>query len=140
MSGSRINETTNSELNAWEDEGGAARTPAGLGGAASMTGTLNQVEWAERIKLQVNAEFDRVAACFRSIAGKQDDSKRADTEGVIAILEDKRAEVMGREQAGYFIRDWQEISDQVRQMIFADSRYQAIKNNRVSQTTTSIGG
>jgi hypothetical protein len=140
MSSSTINEKTNSEINAWEDEGGAARTPPGLTGAASMTGTLNQVEWAERIKLQVNAEFDRVAACFRSIAGKQDDSKRADTEGVIAILEDKRAEVMGREQAGYFIRDWQEISDQVRQMIFEDARYQAIKSNRVAQTTTSIGG
>jgi hypothetical protein len=134
-----INEKTSSEINAWEDEGGAAPTPPGLT-AASMTGTLNQVEWAQRIKLQVNAEFDRVAACFRSIAGKQDDSKRADTEGVIAILEDKRAEVMGRQQAGYFIHDWQEISDQVRQMIFADARYQAIKSNRVAQTTTSIGG
>ena len=88
------------------------------------------MEWAERIKLQVNAEFDRVAASFRSVAGKQNDVKRADTESIIAILEDKRAEVMARHRAGYFIRDWQEISDQVRQMIFKDPRYQAIKNNR----------
>ena len=39
-----------------------------------------------------------------------------DTEAIIAILEEKRAEVMRREQAGYFIRYWQEISGQVRQM------------------------
>jgi hypothetical protein len=56
-----------------------------------------------------------------------------DTEAVIAILEDKRAEVMSREQAGYFIHDWQEISDQVRQMIFHDARYQAITANRVAR-------
>ena len=51
----------------------------------------------------------------------------ADTEAIVAIVEDKRAEVMGRPQAGYFIRNWQEITDQVRQMILNDPRYQAIK-------------
>jgi hypothetical protein len=43
---------------------------------------------------------------------------------------------MSRSQAGYFIRDWQEISDQVRQMIFQDPRYQAIKNHRAIPKTT----
>ena len=37
---------------------------------------------------------------------------------------------MRSERAGYFIHDWQEIGDQVRQMIFADPRYQAIKGRR----------
>ncbi len=64
------------------------------------------------------------------IADRQKGHQRTDTEAIIAILEDKRAEVMRREQAGYFIHDWQEISDQVRQMIFQDARYQAIKSNR----------
>jgi hypothetical protein len=118
------------DIEAWEGEGGA--TPAPLGGRAiSMSGTANQVEWAERIKLQVNDEFDRVARSFRSVAGRQSDAARSATEAIIAILEEKRAEVMRREQAGYFIHDWQEISDQVRQMIFHDARYQAIKSNRL---------
>ena len=95
-----------------------------------MSGTANQVEWAERIKRQANDEFDRVARSFRSVAGKQSDAARADTEAIIAILEEKRAAVMRREEAGYFIHDWQEISDQVRQMIFQDARYQAIRSNR----------
>jgi hypothetical protein len=34
---------------------------------------------------------------------------------------------MAREQAGYFIRDWQELKDQVQQMIARDERYQAIR-------------
>jgi hypothetical protein len=122
----------NTGIEAWEGEGGAAAAPLDVS-APPMSGTAAQVEWAERIRRQVNAEFDRVAASLRSIAGKQDDDKRADKEAVIAILEDKRAQVMSREQAGYFIHDWQEISDQVRQMIFHDARYQAIKSNRAAR-------
>jgi len=117
------------EFETWEDEGGASPAPLGVS-SASMTGTASQLEWARRIRRQVNDEFDRVAAVFRSVARKQSESKRAETEAVIAILEDKRAEVMSRQQAGYFIHDWQEIGDQVRQMIFRDARYQAIKSKR----------
>lgn len=123
-----MNAAIATDISAWEDEGGAAPAVPGMP-AASMSGTVSQVEWAERIKLRVNAEFDRVAACFRSVADKQGDDKRTDTEAIIAILESKRAEVMSEDQAGYFIHDWQEISDQVRQMIFRDIRYQAIKGD-----------
>ena len=120
------------DIETWEGEGGAV--PDSFGDSvASMSGTAAQVEWAERIKRQVNAEFDRVAASFRSVAGKQGDDKRADTEAIIAILEEKRAEVMSREQAGYFIHDWQEISDQVRQMIFHDARYQTSKSKTAAR-------
>jgi hypothetical protein len=124
-----MNRSVAKDLETWEDEGGAAPAPLGVS-SASMTGTASQLEWARRIKRQVNDEFDRVAAVFRSVARRQSESKRAETEAVIAILEDKRAEVMSRQQAGYFIHDWQEIGDQVRQMIFRDARYQAIKSNR----------
>ena len=128
-----MNAAMTPDIGAWEDEGGAASALAGMP-ALSMSGTVSQVEWAERIKLRVNAEFDRVAASFRSVAGKQDDGKRADTEAIIAILESKRAEVMNRDEAGYFIHDWQEISDQVRQMIFRDIRYLAIKARQADAT------
>jgi hypothetical protein len=98
-----------------------------------MAGTPNQVEWAVRIKRKVNAEFDRVAASSRLIANRQSGSQRTDTKAIIAILEDKRVEVMRREQAGYFIHEWQEIGDQVRQMIFQDPRYQAIRGNKAAR-------
>jgi len=119
------------DIDAWEGEGGATRAP--LSPSAASMSTASQVEWAERIKRQVNGEFDRVAASFRSIAYKQADDKRAYTTEVIAILEEKRAEVMSRNDAGYFIHDWQEIGDQVRLMIFRDPRYQAIKSNRAAR-------
>ena len=119
-------------LLAWENEGGGPISPPRweLMGRPTLLGTANQIEWAESIRAQVNAEFDRVAASFRSIAERQGDDKRTDTEAVIAILEDKRAEVMSKEEAGYFIHDWQEIRDQVRQMIFHDARYQVLKAKR----------
>ncbi len=117
------------ELEAWEGEGGAVLFPL-LPSQVQISGTVNQVEWANRIRLNVNAEFDRVAASFRLIAGKQMDGKRADTDAIVAILEEKRAAVMSRDQAGYFIHDWQEINDQVRQMISRDPRFQKIKSRR----------
>jgi hypothetical protein len=127
-----MNNSLSSDIQAWEGEGGATSGLPPLG-AGLMSGTANQVEWAQRIKRRVNDEFDRMAASFRLIANRQTDIQRSDTEAVIAILEDKRAEVMCREQAGYFIHDWQEIGDQVRQMIFHDPRYQAIRGNRAAR-------
>jgi hypothetical protein len=97
---------------------------------AESSGTSTQVEWATLIKQRVAAEFDRVAAAFREVAGNQDVRRRARTESVLMILEEKRAAVMANDQAGYFIRDWQEINDQVRQMIFHDPRYQATMIHR----------
>jgi uncharacterized protein YheU (UPF0270 family) len=100
-----------------------------------MTGTPSQTEWAERIKATVGNEFDRVAASFRSVAEKQTQNKRTDTQAIISILEEKRAEVMARDQAGYFIQVWQEISDQVQRMIQADPRYKAIRLKANSNLT-----
>ena len=118
--------TTSTQIQRWDYEGGAQPEPRDTVPAA-LTGTTSQVEWAARIRCLVDAEFDRVAACFREIASKQSTGGQADTTAVLAILENKRAEVMSREQAGYYIHDWQDISDQVRQMIFHDPRYPAIR-------------
>jgi hypothetical protein len=52
---------------------------------------------------------------------------------VIAILEEKRGEVMARREAGYFIHDWQELNDQVRRLIGLDPRFQAIQARKKAQ-------
>ena len=131
-------------IEAWEGEGGGLRQTAEervaprfviargspVAAEKKMIGTANQVDWAERIKRQVSAEFDRVSKALESVANKQAGQKRMETLSVIAILEEKWTEVMSKDQAGYFIREWQELRDQVRQMITQDSRYQAIRANR----------
>ena len=96
----------------------------------TLTGSEAQQEWAVRIRLLVDQEFDRVAAAFRAVGSKQDPIRRAETDSILAILEDKRAEVMGMDRAGYFIQEWQELRDQVRRLIVNDPRYQAIKADR----------
>ena len=110
----------------WEGEGGSLNETS----EKAMTGTVNQFEWAKQIKTQVSAEFDRVKMALEAAAGKQSGQDRLDTQTMIAILEDKRAEVMAHEEAGYFIHDWQELRDQVRQMIMKDNRYMAIEAGR----------
>jgi len=92
-----------------------------------MTGTANQIEWAEQIRARVALEFDRVAKALEAAAGNQTEPDRTSTRAVIEILEDKRAEVMAKDQAGYFIVEWQELRDQVRQLIARDARYQGIR-------------
>src|SRR3954465_6418216 len=102
--------------------------------AGGLSGTENQVAWAEEIRVQVNAEFDRVAKAFASVAATQTGPNQIDSIAVIAILEEKRAEVMSNDSAGYFINKWQDLSDQVRQLIASDSRYQAIKAGKAART------
>lgn len=118
--------TMSAAINTWEDEGGAPPP------STTLKGTAAQVEWAERIQRTVGAEFDRVAAAFRSVALKQDAAKRANTEAILAVLAEKRVEVMSIDSAGSFIRDWQEIGDQVRALISSDPRFEAIRGNRTT--------
>jgi hypothetical protein len=97
-----------------------------------MTGTPNQIEWAEEIKPRVGAEFDRVAKAFEVVALHQKPAARAQTEATIALLREKQKEVMAREDAGYFIKEWQELTDQVRQMLWRDPRYQELRSQRLT--------
>jgi hypothetical protein len=63
---------------------------------------------------------------------------RKDTQAVIVVLKEKRTEVRTKNQAaGYFIRVWRELRDQVRKMIGQDSSYQAIK---AKESETLSGG
>ena len=115
------------QLEAWEGEGGAPEGPERT--RSLLTGgSASQIEWALRIRHQINQEFDRVVAAFRLVANRQKGQRRTDTVTIIDILEEKRLAVLRNEEAGYFIRRWQEIGDQVRQLIFEDARYQAIKS------------
>jgi hypothetical protein len=97
-----------------------------------MTGTAGQIEWAVEIRTRANAEFDRVALALREVARTQTETDRIDTADILAILEDKRAEVMANDRAGYFIVEWQEMRDQVRQLLGKDPRYEVIKSRKGS--------
>ena len=134
-------------IEAWEGEGGGLRQSAeervalrlafARGGSIAaekkMIVTANQVDSTERIKRQVSADFDRVAKALESAMSKQADPKSGQTLTAIAVLGDKRAEVIANDHAGYFIHEWQELRDQVWQMITQSSRYQAIRANRVAR-------
>jgi len=125
----------------WESEGGAraqseagfSLTPPLAGVRNALTGTVNQIDWAEQIKERVGKDFDRVANAMKSVAAKQVEGDRSDTQELIAILKEIRAGVIAKDRAGYFIHDWQEPGDQVRQMIVKDPRYEAIKTRQTAR-------
>jgi hypothetical protein len=122
--------TMDEDIASWEDEGGATSPVTTDVSTEGMSGTQNQVEWAEQIRLRVDKEFDRVSAAIASRAAGRSKDKQAEAELVLTILESKREAVMRRRAAGYFIHDWQEIDDQVRRMILTDECYVALKANR----------
>lgn len=93
----------------------------------ALTGTASQIEWALLIRVQVEAEFTRVARAFSGVAGGQSEPGLA----ILAVLEEIRKEVMARDSAGYFIKDWQELDGRVRRLIFDDPRYKLIRPDRV---------
>ena len=124
-------------IQSWEAEGGASAPLAHMRRPA-LKGSVAQVHWAEEIRRRVDAEFDRVTAVFTSIAERQHDpARRSDTYAIIAIVQQKRDEVLARDQAGYFIHDWQEINDQVRQMIFRDERFDALRKTRPARAESN---
>ena len=103
-----------------------------------LTGTPNQIEWAEQIRLTVAQEFDRVAKVFQAQISIQTGQKQAETRTIIAILDQKRAETLSIPSAGYFIREWRDLNDQVRQMIAKDPRYLFIRDQRVARRRAAI--
>jgi hypothetical protein len=90
-----------------------------------MTGTEAQIEWAGRIRMQLDQEFDRVAtALSRTAAASQ---KAEAIPDLLAILEEKRKEILSNDRAGYFIQTWQEPAGRIRTLILADPRYAEIR-------------
>jgi hypothetical protein len=111
----------------WEDEGGfspMAELP--------LIGTVNQIEWAERIRCNVFIEFDRVAKALVLTAEKRTGQRQRNAQLALAILLDKRNDVMAKDRAGYFILGWQELEGKVRQMITEDPRYAVIRASRLA--------
>ncbi len=109
-----------------------------LHGEATLTGTPSQVEWAEQIRPRVAQEFDRVAKVFHARMAVQTGQTQSETRTILAIIEQKRAETLSIPAAGYYIREWQELNDQVRQMIAKDPRYLVIKDQRVKRRRAAI--
>lgn len=97
----------------------------------SWFGTENQIQWADKIRQTVSEEFDRVLKALQDVALRQTELDRQDTRAMIGILEEKRTQVLGHTGAGYFIKNWQELTDQVRKLLRDDPRYEAIKRAKL---------
>ena len=140
-----MKQLTTDALGEWESEGGApaqsgpgfSLAPPTDAATKALTGTVNQIDWAANIKERVGRDFDRVANAMKSVASKQVERDRLDTQALIDILEEKRTEVMANDRAGYFIHDWQDPGDQVRQIIVNDPRYETIRTSRAARKRAS---
>jgi hypothetical protein len=115
------------EIQSWEGEGGATLPEPPKAPVDETVGNPSEIEQAKQIKRRVHAEFDRVAGVIRSRTQDRSEHSKVVTEVLIAILESKRWEITRREDASYFIHNWQEIGDQVWCMILSDERYRIVE-------------
>ena len=79
-----------------------------------------------------------MASAFRAEAAIQAGQTQTETRTIITILDEKRAETLSIPSAGYFIREWRELNDQVRQLIAKDLRYQFIRDQRTLRRRAAI--
>ena len=103
-----------------------------------MTGTPNQVELANLIKLNVAEAFDRVDKVLQEAAARQPEGLCGEITDLIAIVEEKRAAVLTKSRAGEFIRDWQEPDGKVAKLIADDPRCQAIRARRKERHAAAL--
>jgi hypothetical protein len=104
--------------------------PSTFSSLSALTGTETQIEWARRIQARVAGEFDRVRRVFEVVGEKQHGPAKAETAAIVAIVEEMRSNVLANDQAGYYIREWQDLKNQVREMVLKDPRFEAIRANR----------
>lgn len=118
------------DVQAWEAEGGAV---VQLGAdIAEWLVTDRNAAAALQIKARVRAEFDRVVNALKSAADAQNGDKQIDARMVIFMLEQICAEVLSKDEAGYFIVEWQDASDHVRRIVTKD------REARAHSTSTGI--
>lgn len=79
-----------------------------------------------------------MAKVFQAHVRIQTGQQQAETRTIIAILEQKRAETMSIPSAGYFIRVWRDLNDQVRQMIAEDPRHHLITAQRAARRRAAV--
>ena len=62
------------------------------------------VECVEGFRTRMNDEFASVAKSFRTTVGQQSDGMRTYTQALLAIVEDRCASAISRQEAGYCIQ------------------------------------
>ena len=109
---------------------------AGVGGRSKRSFFMEEASVAGECEGGVPSSWDSrsssdpVAKALQAPAGMSAAQDRMDTQSVIVVPEEKRTEVRTKDHAGYFVRVWRELRDQVRNMIGQDSRCPAIKAKR----------
>ncbi len=86
--------------------------------------------WVRQLRIRINSEFDDVAAALQLVASRQQSKRRLETEAIVAILEDKRLEVMAMADKPELLYEWHHVGDQVRRLLFEDPRYKKIRLSR----------
>ena len=101
--------------------------PAGAGGTSKRSFLMEEASVAGECEGGIPSSLDwrpppdPVAKALQASVGMSGAQDRMDAHAVVVVLEKKCTEVRTKDQAGYFIRVWRELRDQVRDMIGQDS-------------------
>lgn len=92
----------------------------------ALTGDPTQISWATRIRAEVSLSFDRVIIAIQTGTNKYKGLEPSETEKLLFLVEEHRADVLGVPEAQYFLDHWQDPVDRVQRLIHGDARWRVI--------------
>ena len=98
-----------------------------------LTGLASQISWANQIRSQVNASFDRVLSSIQAGINRYKSLEADETATLLDLVEEHRVKVLGVADAQYFLDHWQDPVDRVQRLIHADDRWKLIVEARAAR-------
>jgi hypothetical protein len=117
------------ERNAPVQISGSGILPGGVN-LPVLNGLPSQVIWANQIREQISASFERLVMAVASGVNRYKGLEPEETSALLDIVEEHRLRVLSVPDAQYFLDHWQDPVDRVQRLIHNDERWKSIVEAR----------
>lgn len=98
-----------------------------------LNGLASQVIWANQIREQISAGFERLVISIASGVNRYKGLEAAETTTLLDVVEEHRLRVLSVTDAQYFLDHWQDPVDRVQRLVHGDERWKAIVEARAGR-------
>jgi hypothetical protein len=119
-----------SEKNGPVQVSGSGSVNAGGASLPALNGLASEILWADRIRIQIGASFDRLAASIEAGTNRYRGLEPAEVSTLLGVLEEHRGKVLSHPDAQHFLDRWQDPVDRVQRLIHSDDRWKSIVEAR----------
>lgn len=96
----------------------------------ALIGHTSQIAWANQIRSQISASFDRLVIAIESGNNRYRGLDAAEITALLEMVETHRAAILSIPDAQHFLDHWQDPVDRVQRLIHGDERWKGIMEAR----------